>query len=336
MIAWLVVVWPGAVCLERWDRIVTYRMSPLLKPKFESAHDHACVIAPEWPAARVGDLEKGGREARVVSFPFVRRARLIITSSVSSHVRIFPPLHPPHHPHTMSGLKRVYVGKLPQDVRQDDIEAVRLPLPPSCSTTNPIIIPPSPQLFRDFKIRECRLMAGFGFVEFEDARDAEDAVQKFDGAKLLGEPIMVEFAKERRPREGMDPRGGAGYGPPGGAGGGFGGPRRAGVKVLLKGVGSDVSWQVRRGPLGVWFRANYSRRTSRTLVVKPADRCEQTLTVPLVTGKPCHRIIIPQPPRLTLGTVSSSLVRRKRLSRPSRSSARWRFEVDDRNVPLIL
>lgn len=84
-------------------------------------------------------------------------------------------------------------------------------------------------------------MAGFGFVEFEDARDAEDAVQKYDGAKLLGESIMVEFAKERRPRDGFDSRGGGGYGPPGG---GFGGPRRAGVKVLLKGVGGDVSWQV--------------------------------------------------------------------------------------------
>lgn len=89
-------------------------------------------------------------------------------------------------------------------------------------------------------------MAGFGFVEFEDARDAEEAVSKFDGAKLLGEPIMVEFAKERRPREGMDPRGPpGGYGGP--PGGGFAGaPRRGpGVKVLLKGIGSDVSWQVR-------------------------------------------------------------------------------------------
>ncbi|KAJ9093237.1 hypothetical protein QFC19_008443 [Naganishia cerealis] len=90
-------------------------------------------------------------------------------------------------------------------------------------------------------------MAGFGFIEFEEARDAEDAVAKYDGAKLLGEPIMVEFAKERRPRE-FDPRGGpggyGGGGPPGGAP--YGAPPRRsgpGVKVLLKGVGSDVSWQ---------------------------------------------------------------------------------------------
>ncbi|KAJ9091859.1 hypothetical protein QFC21_007057 [Naganishia friedmannii] len=128
----------------------------------------------------------------------------------------------------MSG-RRVYVGKLPPDVRQEDIE----------------------KLFRDFKIRECRLMAGFGFVEFEEQRDAEDAVSKFDGAKLLGEPIMVEFAKERRPREaGGDFRGGppgGAYGAPGGGAYGApggGAPRRGpGVKVLLKGVGSDVSWQ---------------------------------------------------------------------------------------------
>ncbi|KAJ9115960.1 hypothetical protein QFC22_005103 [Naganishia vaughanmartiniae] len=129
----------------------------------------------------------------------------------------------------MSG-RRVYVGKLPPDVRQEDVE----------------------KLFRDFKIRECRLMAGFGFIEFEEQRDAEEAVTKYDGAKLLGEPIMVEFAKERRPRE----AGGDFRGPPGGGGGAYGAPgggaygapggaprRGPGVKVLLKGVGSDVSWQ---------------------------------------------------------------------------------------------
>lgn len=91
-------------------------------------------------------------------------------------------------------------------------------------------------------------MAGFGFIEFEDPRDAEEAVSKFDGAKLLGEPIMVEFAKERRPREaGGDfrgPPGGGAYGAPGGGAYGGAPPRRGpGVKVLLKGVGADVSWQ---------------------------------------------------------------------------------------------
>ncbi|KAJ9091363.1 hypothetical protein QFC20_007649 [Naganishia adeliensis] len=132
----------------------------------------------------------------------------------------------------MSGLRRVYIGKL------------------------------APDLFRDFKIRECRLMAGFGFVEFEDARDAEEAVSKFDGAKLLGEPIMVEFAKERRPREGMDPRGPpGGYGGP--PGGGFAGaPRRGpGVKVLLKGIGSDVSWQDFGREAGRPLRSDVDRTT---------------------------------------------------------------------------
>jgi hypothetical protein len=182
----------------------------------------------------------------------------------------------------MSGLRRVYIGKLAPDVRQDDIEKARPPLfhPINLPFTSALL-----QLFRDFKIRECRLMAGFGFVEFEDARDAEEAVSKFDGAKLLGEPIMVEFAKERRPREGMDPRG-----PPGGfggpPGGGFGGPPRRGpgVKVLLKGIGSDVSWQVRRipnfrastetdcflprtGPQGLWSRG----RSTPSIRRRPND-----------------------------------------------------------------
>lgn len=36
----------------------------------------------------------------------------------------FSPLNVSSSPDKMSGLKRVYIGKLPQDVRQDDIEAV--------------------------------------------------------------------------------------------------------------------------------------------------------------------------------------------------------------------
>jgi RNA recognition motif-containing protein len=43
-------------------------------------------------------------------------------------------------------------------------------------------------------------MLGFGFVEFENARDAEDALRDFNGKNFMGQNIVVEFAKESRPR----------------------------------------------------------------------------------------------------------------------------------------
>ncbi|KAJ9475668.1 Nucleolar protein 3 [Pseudozyma hubeiensis] len=74
---------------------------------------------------------------------------------------------------------RVYVGKLPPDVRRGDIE----------------------DLFRDYgRLHDVRIMGAFGFVEFEHPRDAEDAVKDFDGKNFMGERIVVQHAKsgERR------------------------------------------------------------------------------------------------------------------------------------------
>ena len=41
----------------------------------------------------------------------------------------------------------------------------------------------------------CSLSVGFAFVEFEDARDAEDAVRDLDGRMVCGVKIRVEIAK---------------------------------------------------------------------------------------------------------------------------------------------
>ncbi|CBQ69540.1 related to pre-mrna splicing factor srp55 [Sporisorium reilianum SRZ2] len=77
---------------------------------------------------------------------------------------------------------RVYIGKLPADVRRGDIE----------------------DLFRDYgRLYDVRIMGSFGFVEFEHPRDAEDAVKDFDGKNFMGERILVQHAKsgERRRAE---------------------------------------------------------------------------------------------------------------------------------------
>jgi RNA recognition motif-containing protein len=78
---------------------------------------------------------------------------------------------------SMSSSKRVYLGphstklgKLPRDARERDIEDL-------CSKFG--------------RIKDVRLLQGFGFVEFDDARDAEDAVRDLDNQKFMGERLVV-------------------------------------------------------------------------------------------------------------------------------------------------
>ncbi|KAH9004994.1 hypothetical protein EDB86DRAFT_2796225 [Lactarius hatsudake] len=109
--------------------------------------------------------------------------------------------------------RRLYLGKLPPDTRSEDVS----------------------KFFDGYgKIVDCRVMTGFGFVEFENARDAEDALRDFNGKNFMGQNIVVEFAKESRPRrEPYEDRHGA--------------PVRArrppGIRILVSGISRDTSWQ---------------------------------------------------------------------------------------------
>lgn len=84
---------------------------------------------------------------------------------------------------------RVYIGHLPSRATERDIE----------------------HFFKGFgRIRDVVLKNGFGFVEFDDSRDAEDAVYDMNGRDLCGERVIVELSRR---------------GPRGGGGGGRGGYR---------------------------------------------------------------------------------------------------------------
>jgi arginine/serine-rich splicing factor 4/5/6 len=62
--------------------------------------------------------------------------------------------------------RRLYLGRLPPDSRQDDVT----------------------KFFDGFgRIVDCRVMTGFGFVEFESSRDADDALQHFQGKPFMGQ-----------------------------------------------------------------------------------------------------------------------------------------------------
>lgn len=139
---------------------------------------------------------------------------------------------------------KLFVGHLSPDTRQRDLE----------------------RLFKDRgfsrHISEVVVKAGYGFVVFEDRRDADDAIVDLNGRELLGSRIQVEYAKQSGDRGGRggrdfgsrrddrDDRGRERRGYGGGGGGGyrpassrFGAPYNTEFKVLIDNLSSRASWQ---------------------------------------------------------------------------------------------
>ncbi|XP_049824289.1 serine/arginine-rich splicing factor 5 isoform X2 [Aethina tumida] len=117
----------------------------------------------------------------------------------------------------MSG-NRLYLGKLPYDTTKRDLES----------------------FFKGYgRIEEILLKNGYGFIEFESSRDAEDAVYDLDGKKLLGQRISIEKARGK-PR-GRDRNIGVsdGYGIRGRGRK----PVRTNYRLLVDNLSSRISWQ---------------------------------------------------------------------------------------------
>ncbi|GFW33584.1 hypothetical protein TNCV_2211161 [Trichonephila clavipes] len=113
---------------------------------------------------------------------------------------------------------RVYVGRLSAYCRERDLE----------------------KFFSGYgKIREILIKNGFGFVDFDDYKDADDAVFELNGKNLLGERVILEIARGPVRRNGdrfgfrrrgnwMDK-----YGP----------PTRTEYRLIVENLSSKVSWQ---------------------------------------------------------------------------------------------
>jgi len=70
--------------------------------------------------------------------------------------------------------KRVYVGNLPRDVREREVE----------------------DLFRDYRPDDITVKEGFAFLIFDNSMDADDAIRDLDGKQYVGRRVRVEEANK--------------------------------------------------------------------------------------------------------------------------------------------
>ncbi|GMS81373.1 hypothetical protein PENTCL1PPCAC_3548 [Pristionchus entomophagus] len=125
---------------------------------------------------------------------------------------------------------RVYIGRLSSRATERDVE----------------------HFFRGYgKLRDIVLKNGFGFIEFDSSRDADDAIYDLNGKELAGERVMLEFSR-RGPR--ADAYGGGGGRGGGGGGGGrdsfgarggnrYGPPTKTRHRMIVENLSTHISWQ---------------------------------------------------------------------------------------------
>ncbi|RDX70574.1 Serine/arginine-rich splicing factor SR30, partial [Mucuna pruriens] len=119
--------------------------------------------------------------------------------------------------------RTIYVGNLPGDVCLREVEDLFYKYGPIVDID--LKIPPRPP--------------GYAFVEFEDARDAEDAIQYRDGYSFDGFRLRVELAHGGRGNSSSVDR----YSSYSGSSGSRGVSRRSDYRVLVTGLPPSASWQ---------------------------------------------------------------------------------------------
>ncbi|CAK9175325.1 unnamed protein product [Ilex paraguariensis] len=120
--------------------------------------------------------------------------------------------------------RTLYVGNLPGDVREREVEDLFYKYGPIAHID--LKIPPRPP--------------GYAFVEFEESRDAEDAIRGRDGYEFDGYRLRVELAHGGRGHSSSTDRyssHSSGRGRRGGV------SRRSEYRVLVTGLPSSASWQ---------------------------------------------------------------------------------------------
>lgn len=123
--------------------------------------------------------------------------------------------------------RTLYVGNLPGDVREGEIEDLFYKYGRIIDID--LKVPPRPP--------------GYCFIEFEDARDAEDAIRGRDGYNFDDHRIRVELAHGGRRTSSSLGRPSSYSSSVGGRGGRGGVSRHTDYRVVVTGLPSSASWQ---------------------------------------------------------------------------------------------
>ncbi|KAL9285453.1 Serine/arginine-rich splicing factor SR34B [Arabidopsis thaliana] len=147
--------------------------------------------------------------------------------------------------------RTIYVGNLPGDIREREVEDL---FSKNCSSLfflnyGPVVqidlkIPPRPPGYAFVELGSSLLLSVHEFSNFEDARDADDAIYGRDGYDFDGHHLRVELAHGGR-RSSHDARGSYSGRGRGGRGGGDSGGRERGPsrRSEYRGLPSSASWQ---------------------------------------------------------------------------------------------
>ncbi|XP_028780885.1 serine/arginine-rich splicing factor SR30 [Neltuma alba] len=119
--------------------------------------------------------------------------------------------------------RTIYVGNLPGDIRLREVEDLFYKYGPIVDID--LKIPPRPP--------------GYAFVEFEDPRDADDAIHYRDGYNFDGFRLRVELAHGGRRSSSSADR----YSTYSSRGGSNGVSRRSDYRVMVTGLPPSASWQ---------------------------------------------------------------------------------------------
>lgn len=154
------------------------------------------------------------------------------------------------------GSRTIYVGNLPGDIREREVEDLFYKYGPIIDID--LKIPPRPP--------------GYAFIEFEDSRDADDAIHGRDGYNFDGHRLRVELAHGGRGHSSSFERRSS-YSTSGGGRGGV--SRHSEYRVLVTGLPSSASWQdlkdhMRRGG-DVCFSQVYHDSRGTTGIVEYAS-----------------------------------------------------------------
>ncbi|KAJ4934592.1 hypothetical protein JOQ06_007383 [Pogonophryne albipinna] len=220
-------------------------------------------------------------------------------------------------------MPRVYIGRLSYNVREKDIQ----------------------RFFSGYgKLMEIDLKNGYGFVEFEDNRDADDAVYELNGKELCGERVIIENA--RGPRRDRDrDRDGHGGGYRGGEPSSgyssrshtgrdkYGPPVRTEYRVIVENLSSRCSWQdlkdFMRQAGEVTYADAHKERTNEGVIEfrshSDMKRAIDKLDGTDINGRKIHLVADRQRKRRSdPGSRSRSRSRRRSHSRSSKSRSRSR------------